>query len=239
MHDRKAESRDSIEDPPGEDAPPDGCSCCSGSSTDFEYYATKVRLETESKLLDSDESSSVLDVELHDELQTALEQFLNGSTITTLNDWVAEIRNRTGGGGIAIDDLCHESDETDHWGEIDGERYHFTCFFDAVVLASFTDDRVAIRTESPSGTEIEATITEDGDLTVEPPETLVSFGVVTTPEALPDGEPTPEDVYACVCPVVKAFPSPQAYDRWAPSVPATTVAIPLDEGTAIADALVV
>jgi hypothetical protein len=237
-HDRKVEQRQPIESY-REKAPSMGeCSCCDGPEADFEYYATKVRLETEAKLIDPNEAGGVLDVELHGELQDALGQLLNGSPVTTLDDWVAEVRERTGGGPITIEDLCHESEETGHWGEVDSERYQFTCFFDAVVLATLTDDPVDIRTESPTGTEIEASITGTGDFAVDPPETLVSFGVVTTPEAIPDGEPTREDIYASVCPVVKAFPSPQAYDRWHPAVPATTVGIPLAEATSIADALV-
>lgn len=216
----------------------DGCSCCGDVDADFEYFATKVRLESHSQLIDPDEETSVLDVELPGELRAALGRFLDGATVRTLHDWIAEVRERTGGGSIAIEDLCHERRETDHWAALDGEQYHFTCFFDAVVLAALTDERVEIRTESPDGTEVEATVTGDGTLTVDPPGTLVSFGVVTTPGATPDGEPAHEDVYASVCPVVKAFPSPQAYDRWDPAVPATTVAMPLDRATAVAGALV-
>jgi len=215
----------------------EGCSCCDGAESDFEYYATKVRLESDGELIDPDEGTGVLDVELPGELQAALGLFLDGSPVATLGDWVDEVRERTGGGAIAVEDLCHEQGDTAHWGELDGERYDFTCFFDAVVLAALADEHVEVRTESPGGTAIEVTVTGDGSLTVDHPETLASFGVVTAPAAVPDGEPTSEDVYAAVCPVVKAFPGPQAYERWARSVPAATVAMPLANATDLATAL--
>lgn len=219
-------------------APTGGCSCCDGVDADFEYYTSRIRLESRSQLIDPDDGTPVPEVELPEELQEGLGRFLDGSAVRTLGDWIAEVRERTGGGSIAVEDLCHERAETDHWGDIDGDRYHFTCFFDAVVLAGLTSERVDIRTESPDGTEIEVTVTDDGTLTVDPPGTLVSFGVVTAPAAIPDGEPTVEDVYAAVCPVVKAFPGPRTYERWARSVPAATVAMPLGDSTALATALV-
>lgn len=218
-------------------APTDGCSCCDSLDAEFEYFATKLRLESEGKLIEPDGETGVLDAELPEELQSALGQFLDAGPVQTLGDWVAEVRERTGGGSIDIEDLCHDQADTRHWGELEGERYHFTCFFDAVVLAALTDERVEIRTESPEGTTIEATVTGDGDLEVDPPGTLVSFGVATTPDAIPDGEPTREDVYGAVCPVVNAFPSPQAYERWSEVVPAATVAMPLEDATAVATAI--
>lgn len=215
-----------------------GCSCCGGSDDDFEYYTTKVRLESEGALIAADDETGILDVELPEEVQDALERFLDGARVATLGDWVREVRAGTGGGSIAVEDLCHEQADTGHWGEIDGERYHFTCFFDAVVLAAITDERVEIASESPDGTRVEATVTGDGELTVDPPGTLVSFGILTTEATVPDGDPTREDVYASVCPVVKAFPSPQAYESWRRTVPAATVAMPLVDATDIAAALV-
>lgn len=221
-----------------DDSGTETCDCCgSGGGADFEYYATKVRLESESSYVESDGESSVLEAGLPDEFREAMGGFLGGATVETLGDWVDEIRRGTGGGSIALEDLCHEDSPTGHWGDLDGERYHFTCFFDAVVLAALTDRRVDVRTESPGGTVIEATATGDGDLTVSPPETLVSFGVSTGPGAIPEGKPTHEDVYAAVCPVVKAFPSPQAYEQWAEAVPAATVAMPLEDATELATAL--
>ncbi len=213
------------------------CTCgCEEGDAVFEYYATKLRLESESSLIDVD--GTVLDAQLPEDLQRALERFLDGATVETLDDWVTEVRQRTGGGAIEVKDLCHERAETDHWGDLDGERYYFTCFFDAVLLAAVTDRRVNIRTESPAGTVIEATATGDGELSVDPPGTLVSFGIATTADTAPDQEPTHEDVYESMCPVVNAFPTPQAYEQWTETVAASTVAVPLEDATELAAALV-
>lgn len=220
-----------------EERPTEACTCsgeddCLG----FEHYATKLRLESESAVMDTD--GQVLDAELPEELQRALQRFLDGATVETLGDWAMEVRKHTGGDSIEIEDLCHEQAETDHWGYLDGDRYYFTCFFDAVVLAAVTNRPVDVRTESPAGTVIEAAATADGELSVDPPGTLVSFGVVTIPDMAVDDEPTHQDVYESMCPVVKAFPTPQAYEQWADIVPAATVALPLEDATELAAALV-
>lgn len=239
------------------EGPTETCACCSGDEAGFgddgggntgdveagdgedafEYYAVKVRLESESSLIEADEGSSVLDAELPGELQDAARRFLGDVSVETLGDWAGEVRRRTGGGSIAVEDLCREREATGHWGDLDGERYHFRCFFDAVVLAALTDRRVELRTVSPGGTVIEATATGDGELSVSPAGTLASFGIATTAGATPDGDPTREDVYEAVCPVVQAFPTPQAYERWADTVPAATVAMPLADATELAAAL--
>jgi len=214
-----------------------GCSCCGDTDDRFEYHTAKVRLQSEGELIETNADTSALAVRLPDDVQGALERLLHGGSVQTLGDWVDEVRERTGGGSIAIEDLCHEQEETEHWGDIDGQRYYFTCFFDAVVLAALTDERVELESESPEGTTIEATATNGGDLRVDPPGTLVSFGVATTEALVPDDEPTREDVYSSMCPVVKAFPSPQSYERWSRTVPAATVAMPLEDATDIAAAL--
>jgi hypothetical protein len=214
-----------------------GCACCTGRDQAFEYHARTVRLETNGELIDPEGDTGVLDAPLSPDVRRALARFLDGSTVRTLRDWVGAVRDRTGGAAIDMEDLCHEQAETPHWGELDGDRYHFTCFFDAVVLAALAEAPVDVRTESPDGTVIEATVAGDGDLTVDPPGTLMSFGALTVPSVIPDGEPTREDVYAAICPVVKAFPSPGAYERWSTSVPAATIAIPLADATAVAAAI--
>lgn len=218
------------------EASTESCSCTTDLDRDVEDYASMERRRDESKLLDGDDS--VLDADLPDDVQEALGRFLGGATVRTLGEWVEEMRERTGSGPIAFEDLCHEEDRTGHWADMDDERYHFTCFFDGVVMASLADEPVEVGTESPDGTRIEATATGDGTVTVDPPGTLVSFGVRTSPGADPDGEPTHEDVYASMCPVVKAFPTQRAYERWDRTVDAATVAMPLTDATALAEALV-
>lgn len=210
---------------------PDTDCTCGGAtgSEETESTSTTDRWITE---------ASVLDAELPDDVRVTLGRVLGEEPVETVNDWIAEVRRKTGGGSIAVEDLCHADDETGHWGEMDGERYHFQCFYDAVALSAFAETPVDIRTESPDGTVIEARATGTTDLTVTPEEAVFSFGVDEAVEPPADGEPSAEDIYAAICPYVKAFPNPEAYERWAETVPAATVAMPLAGATGIAGRLV-
>lgn len=180
----------------------------------------------------------VLEAELPGEVQASLSQLLDGESVTTLGDWVDEVRSRTGSEAIEFDDFCHAGEETEHWGKVAGETYHFLCFYDAVALAVLTDRPVDIRTQSPDGTVIEAHAVGTTDLTVTPEEAVFSFGVERDPGPAAENGSVPEDIYSAVCPYVKAFPDRAAYERWAERVPAATVAMPLAGNTDIAAALV-
>lgn len=180
--------------------------------------------------------SQGLEAPLPSDVRTGLGRLLGADSIETLAEWIAEVRRRTGG-PIAVDDLCHADEETPHWGEVDGERHYFRCFYDAVVLSALVERPVAIRTESPAGTEIEARAAGGTDLTVVPETAAFSFGVDESVSPPPDGEPSHADVYAAVCPFVRAFPDRESYDRWADAVPAATVAMPLEGATELAAAL--
>jgi hypothetical protein len=183
-------------------------------------------------------SSDVLEAELPIEIREALGSFLGERSINTLKDWVSEIRQRTGGGSISIEDLCHSTSDTEHWGEVNGERYHFICFYDAVILAAMTDEPVDIRTKSPDGTVITATALGSDELRVTPEESVFSFGIDPSVLGNENGDPSLGDVYAAVCPFVKAFPSRLTYEGWRNQVPAATVALPLSGATELAAALV-
>ncbi|AUX07828.1 alkylmercury lyase [Halalkaliarchaeum desulfuricum] len=112
------------------------------------------------------------------------------------------------------------------------------CFYDAVILAALSDREVDIRTESPDGTVIEARAVGSDQLTVTPGGAVFSFGIDEGVNPPPDGGPTLEQGYAAICPYVKAFPSREAYRRWAETVPAATVAMPLSGATELAGELV-
>ena len=140
-------------------------------------------------------------------------------------------------GAIAIEELCHIETETGHWGVLDGDRYHFACFYDAVILAAMVDEPVEIRTESPAGKVITARADGSTGLTVSPSDAVFSFGIDDTVASTGD-VPTLEDGYAAICPYVKAFPDPESYERWDGTVPALTVAMPLAGATDLAAALV-
>lgn len=205
----------------------DPCAC--GSDAD----AQKRETDPTSRWLSD---PPVLETPLPADVRTALGRLLGEDSVETLAEWIAAIRRRTGGGSIALADLCHAGGETPHWGDIDGERYYFRCFYDAVLLAALAERPVEIRTESPGGRVIEARAEGPTGLAVSPETAVVSFGVDET--VAPEGEPSHADVYAAVCPFVRAFPDREAYERWAATVPAATVAMPLAGATELAVALV-
>ncbi len=214
------------------------CECCGDhEGLDFEAAVREVKREHTASILTPGEGSTVLDVELPADLQAAIGELLGDGSVETLGDWVGAVRRHTGGGAIDFEDLCHEREPTGHWGLLDGERHDFACFYDAVVMAALVDRPVDVRTESPAGTEVTAHATGDGSVTAEPPGTVVSFGV-DSDAGSGDGDPTREDVYQSVCPYVKAFATPETYERWDELVPAPTVAMDLEDATALAAALV-
>jgi hypothetical protein len=179
----------------------------------------------------------VLDADLPPDVRAALGRLTGAGSVPTLGDWIADVRRLTGGGGIGIGDLCHAEAETPHWGELDGERYHFLCFYDAVLLSGLAEEPVDILTESPEGAVIQAHATGTDDLTVTPPDAVVSFGVERA--AAPSGDAlSPSDLYAAVCPYVKAFPDRDAYRTWAAETSGATVAMPLAGATEVAAALI-
>lgn len=181
----------------------------------------------------------VLDAELPPDVREAVHELLGGeAAIETLGEWIDEVRRLNGGGPIDVDRLCHAEDETGHWGEIDGDRYHFACFYDAVILSALAEEPVRIRTESPAGHVIEARAVGTESLTVSPDTAVVSFGIDSTVGSPETGELSPETLYAAVCPYVKAFRTPAAYEAWAESTGGATVAMPLSGATDVAAALV-
>lgn len=206
------------------------CQCC-GNGTDHD---AAIGSSTEQWQIDG----SVLAAELPEELASRLGRFLGTDSIDTLGGWVAAVRYHVDGSSITIDELCTTDEETDHWGVVDGEKYHFVCFYDAVILAALVEEPVGIRTTSPDGAVIEAHAVGTDELTVTPEDAVFSIGIdndVAPPEE--DG-PHIEDGYAAMCPYVKAFPTREAYEEWAASVDAATVAMPLDGATELAAGLV-
>lgn len=182
-------------------------------------------------------NEATLDQQLPDNLQTELRQFLGVQSVDTLAEWGEQIRRRTGGGSINVEQLCHTDDETEHWGAVDGQRYHFQCFYDAVILAALENRPVEVRTISPDGRTIQARATGSEELSVTPETAVFSLGIALDAHEQSDGNPTLQDAYAAICPYVKAFPDRDAYEQWAENTPAATVATPLSGATAFARAL--
>lgn len=178
-----------------------------------------------------------LEADLPDDVQRLLGRLLGEASVETLGEWIGAVRRHTGGGPISTEQLCHSGTRTPHWGELRGTRYHFSCFYDAVILSALVDEPVDVRTESPDGAVVVAEAIGTDALDVSPETAVFSFGVdeaVAPPEE--DG-PSEVDVYAAVCPYVRAFPHPDAYLRWADDVPAATVAMSLPGATDVAAAL--
>lgn len=184
------------------------------------------------------EASEALDARLPADLQSAFGGFVGRESVETLGEWAAEIRRLAGGGSIAVEQLCHADEGTDHWGSVDGERYHFRCFYDAVLLAAIEDRPVDIHTVSPSGAVVEARAVGSDELSVTPSGAVFSLGIETDAHERSGGEPTLQDGYAAICPYVRAFPDRTAYERWADEVDAPTVAMSLAEATDFAGVLV-
>ncbi|NHN41286.1 alkylmercury lyase [Halorubellus sp. JP-L1] len=180
----------------------------------------------------------VLDAELPADLRASLGRFVGRASVDTLGEWAMHVRRITPGRSIAVEQLCHADAETEHWGTAGGERYHFQCFYDAVVLAAIEDHPVDVHTESPGGGVVEARAVGSESLSVSPESAVFSFGIANDARERSGGEPTLEDGYAAICPYVKAFPDYDAYERWADHVPAATVALPLSGATDVANALV-
>jgi len=178
----------------------------------------------------------VLDAELPPDAQAALGRFLGSDPVGTLGEWADALRDQVGG-RIRIEDLCLTDEPTPHWGTVDGDRHHFACFYDAVILAAIEDRPVDIRTESPGGAVIEAHAVGGTDLAVTPEEAVFSFGIDEAVDPPGEDGPTLERGYAAICPYVKAFPDVEAYERWAERVPAATVATPLAGATDLAGTL--
>ena len=180
----------------------------------------------------------VLEADLPVDVQRLLGRLLGEEPVETLDEWIEAVRGHTDGGPIGTEQLCHTGTPTPHWGELQGTRYHFSCFYDAVVLSALVQRPVDIRTESPDGAVVTATAVGTDALEVSPGTAVFSFGVDESVRPPDSDGPSAVDVYGAVCPYVRAFPHPDAYLRWADDVPAATVAMPLPGATDVAAALV-
>lgn len=166
-----------------------------------------------------------------------MSRFYSADAVETLGDFVSATRADAGGGAIDVEDLCHVDGDSRHVATTPGETYHFRCFYDGIALSLLAEEPVEITTESPAGKSIEVRVTPDGDVESTPPGTVLSFGIAADVEPPAAGAPDPGDVYAAVCPYVKAFRTRAAYEGWAAAVDAATVGMPLEAGIPVAEAL--
>jgi hypothetical protein len=138
----------------------------------------------------------------------------------TLGELVRDIARRA---DLRSEDPVSEQ-PTRHEVTVDSEVFHTNCFGDALALPFvLRDERFEVRSESPLGGTVEATVTRDG-AAASPPEAVVSFGATRV-----GGGP----VQATACPYINAFPSRAVYEQWAAATPAA-VTIPLGVADAFA-----
>jgi alkylmercury lyase len=179
----------------------------------------------------------VTNAPLPPDVANLLGQFLGEESIETLDDFVIAAREATGG-SLSIDDLCHAGRETSHRAVLEGETYHFLCFLDAIVLTHLTEKPIDIYTESPANETIEMRALPNGDVDASPSDEVMSFGITADVKPPTDERLSSEEAFTAMCPYVKAFPTREAYERWAESVDAATVGMSLAAGVEIAVALV-
>lgn len=178
----------------------------------------------------------VTDGALPEDAARLMTRFYSADAVETLGDFVSATREDAGGGAISVEQLCHVDGDSPHVASTPTETYQFRCFYDGVVLSFLAGEPVEIGTKSPAGKVVEVRTTPDGDVEA-PPGSVVSFGIAADVEPTGRDGPDPADVYAAVCPYVKAFRTREAYEAWAAAVDAATVGLPLEAGMSIARGL--
>lgn len=133
--------------------------------------------------------------------------------------------------------LCHVAPRPESLYTTSGSRHavrigeterHTHCVLDALMLPFLTGSRVEAESVSPDGDRVQIRMSRGG-IEVHPAAAVMSFGV---------GDGESDSVLEALCPFVNAFPSQEAYERWAAATPgAVTMALPLVEAIAFAEAL--
>ena len=205
------------------------CDCCASAAE-----PTTERVPSHDRWL---VERPVTNAPLPEDVGDRMSRFLGTESVETLAGFVAALTDTIDEGSFAVDDLCHAATETSHRATMSGETYHFRCFYDGVALAHLADEPAKVHTENPAGKPIEMQASPDGDIAVTPPNAAMSFGIADNVDSVAPEGPSPEEAYEAICPYVKAFSTRESYERWAESVDAATVGLPLAAGVPIAAAL--
>lgn len=218
------------------------CSCCrpdgtesnQRESTDYSPAGdTMAELSPSERWLGHD---SITDATLPPDVSQCMSEFFD-TRVETLEDIFRTIRSMYGP-PLDTGVLCESTQETPHVAVLDDEIIHLECFFDGIVLAVLEERPVAVRTESPTGEQLEMTVDPDGGIEQNHESAVLSLGITKDPVSLPEESSIQEAAGAAICPFVKAFESPEEYKDWASSVSAATVGLPLGTGFSLARELI-
>ncbi|MFW6448340.1 MAG: organomercurial lyase [Halobacteriota archaeon] len=207
---------------------PDDCDCGDPEAT------TGGSTAAEDRWLDGDDP---LHEPLPATMQVALGDLVGRVRVETLADWADDLGDRLENGRLSIDDLCHTDADTGHRGTVDGDRYDFRCFFDAVILAALVDEPVGIETTNPRGSTVTARAVGTDAVAVEPETAAFSFGVDPAVAAQAEAADGLGVGYRAICPYVHAFSTRAEYFAWAVVQPVPTVGLPMASASAFAEVL--
>lgn len=160
---------------------------------------------------------------------------------TTLGEWVESTRTVLESAHLptGLEAMC-TADRNRHEATVDGERRHFHCVLDTLLLPFVVDggDSFEVRARSPqSGNRIDITVSRE-DIVVSPETAVMSFGFAEEFDRSLE-EPVDASVgYEAFCPYVNAFEDRETYDWWADgNEEAVTIGLTFEEGHALARAL--
>lgn len=149
-------------------------------------------------------------------------------------DAVGRAVERTTDAPPASEDLCTVTDGAHVFDPAGGEPTRYACVLDPLIVPFLEGRPGTVRSETPGGETVRLDVSGDG-VTIDPQGAVISLGV--DPACASPGPPTLEDVYAAVCPSVRAFGDRAAYRAWDADASAVTTAVGADVGVAMARGL--
>ena len=176
--------------------------------------------------------------DLADTIQTA---FGLDEPPATLGDWVTATSRLLNDSDVSVgvEDMC-TAEESRHVARIDGDRQHFHCVLDTLLVPFLVpgESPVNVRSRSPvSDEEVELTVSRAG-VEVTPTDAVLSFGFADGVQVPDPTDIEPALAYQWVCPYINAFPSRAEYDQWArETTEASTMALPFPVGLELAGTL--